>query len=107
MSFYKIEGHDVRSYKGENDMNRIFKGITLSLAVLATVVTSSIPASADDFYRHHRNNNGDALAAGAIGLIAGTLIGGAMVQQSRPRRVYIDPPVKSISSASLRQSVLW
>ena len=75
-------------------MNKIFKGITLSLAVLATVATSSIPASADEFYRHrHHDGGGDALAAGAIGLIAGTLIGGAMVQQSRPRRVYIDPPV--------------
>ncbi|MEN9894208.1 MAG: hypothetical protein RIR97_60 [Pseudomonadota bacterium] len=79
-------------------MKKLMKTVTLSLAVLATVVTSSVQASAGEFYRrrHHVDNNrngGDALAAGAIGLIAGALIGGALAQPQRPRRVYIDPPV--------------
>lgn len=78
-------------------MKKIFKGITLSLAVLATVLTS-MPASADEFYRHRRHNNnvngGDLLAAGAIGLIAGAVIGGALSQPPRQqRRIYIDPPM--------------
>jgi BA14K-like protein len=82
--------------KGENDMKKLMKTVTLSLAVLATVITSSVPASAGEFYhrRHHGDNNGgDALAAGAVGLIAGALIGGALAQPQRHQRVYIDPPV--------------
>jgi Na+/glutamate symporter len=72
-------------------MNKIAKILVLSVATFATIATSVSTASADDFHRHHpRGDGGDALAAGAIGLVAGALIGGA-IANNQPRRQYIEP----------------
>ncbi len=74
-------------------MNKIARIFVLSVAAFATIATSVSTASADEFYRHHRRDNGgDALAAGAIGLVAGALIGGA-IANNQPRRQYIEPGV--------------
>ena len=63
----------------------------LATAALATVIVPLTSASADSwrgdrYYRHHHGgyNGGDALAAGAIGLAAGALIGGALAQPAEP-----------------------
>ncbi|MDZ5698015.1 MULTISPECIES: BA14K family protein [Phyllobacteriaceae] len=72
-------------------MRRFLKGAILGLAVAATTI-STIPAHADHWRRHHRDND-NALAAGIAGLAIGAIVGGAL---SQPRyyndRVYIDPP---------------
>ncbi|MFC4624863.1 BA14K family protein [Daeguia caeni] len=88
-------------------MNRISKTIVLALAAIATVAVPMSTASADPWGRpggwrpgwdypgprpmpprRHRGN-GDAVAAGVIGLAAGALIGSALAQP--PRRVYVEP----------------
>ncbi|PRD45259.1 BA14K family protein [Phyllobacterium phragmitis] len=86
-------------------MNRIVKAAILATASVAAVIApiSMTTASAGDWghrggwghHRHgwdrphyrHRNRSGDALAAGAIGLAAGALIGSAL---SQPR--YVEEP---------------
>lgn len=77
----------------------------LATAALATVIAPITSASADHrwrhgdrgYYRHHHRGGGDALAAGAIGLAAGALIGGALSAQSRDDGVvyrdYDDGPI--------------
>lgn len=69
-------------------MNRIFKAAILSTAVAAMTLTSLSAANARDWRRHHhRSGNGDAIAAGVLGLAAGAIIGGAL---SSPRPAYAD-----------------
>jgi hypothetical protein len=40
-------------------------------------------------YRYYRRDRGDALAAGALGLATGAIIGGALAQQAQP--TYVAP----------------
>ncbi|MER8502086.1 BA14K family protein [Mesorhizobium sp. M0195] len=70
-------------------MNRIFKTAILSAAVVATTL-ATLPAASADEWRHHRQHhgNGDAVAAGVLGLAAGALIGGALAS---PQPRYYDP----------------
>ncbi|MCO4315830.1 BA14K family protein [Phyllobacterium sp. 21LDTY02-6] len=73
-------------------MNKGTKLAILATAVVATVVAPLSSASADHhrWRRHHHRGGGDALAAGAIGLAAGALIGGALAQPREPEVVYRD-----------------
>jgi hypothetical protein len=68
-------------------MNRIFKTTILSAAIAATTL-ATLPAANADEWRHHRHHNGDALAAGVLGLAAGALIVGAL---NNPQPRYYDP----------------
>ncbi|MGO4449154.1 BA14K family protein [Phyllobacterium sp. TAF24] len=80
----------------------MFKSMKIAILATAAFATIAVPlassASADDwgwrdrgYYRHHRGHRGgDALAAGAIGLAAGALIGGALAQPREPDVVYRD-----------------
>jgi len=69
-------------------MNRIFKTAVLSAAVVATTL-ATLPAANADEWRHHRHN-GDAIAAGVLGLAAGALIVGALNNQRQPPPDYYD-----------------
>ncbi|MGO4638078.1 BA14K family protein [Mesorhizobium sp. 2RAF45] len=65
-------------------MNRIFKTAVLSAAMAATMLVA-LPAAKADEWRHHRHHgNGDAIAAGVLGLAAGALIGGALANDQPP-----------------------
>ena len=65
-------------------MNRIFKTAVLSAAMAATMLVA-LPAANADEWRHHRHHgNGDAVAAGVLGLAAGALIGGALANDRPP-----------------------
>jgi hypothetical protein len=85
------------------------KRIAAALAAVA-VLAATLPASADGFYRpyrpypapypyhHHRHDDhGAAIAAGAIGLLGGALIAGALASPPAPvyapAPVYVPPPV--------------
>jgi hypothetical protein len=71
-------------------MNGIFKIAILSVAVAATTLATLPAASADEWRHHwnHGNGNGDAVAAGVLGLAAGALIGSAL---SNPQPSYYGP----------------
>ncbi|WP_297323238.1 BA14K family protein [uncultured Bartonella sp.] len=45
-----------------------------------------------DRHHHHHNGHGDAVAAGAIGLAAGAILGSALSQPSQPQVIYQAPP---------------
>jgi hypothetical protein len=79
----------IRTGTKEIDMNRIFKTAVLSAAVVATTL-ATLPAASADEWRHHRHHNGDAIAAGVLGLAAGALIVGAL-NNPQPRPSYYDP----------------
>ena len=66
-------------------MNRIFKTAVLSAAVAGTMLAALPAANADDWGHHRRHHNGDAIAAGVLGLAAGALIGGALANDQPPR----------------------
>ncbi|SDA81232.1 BA14K family protein [Mesorhizobium qingshengii] len=71
-------------------MNRIFKTAVLSAAVVATTL-ATLPAASADEWRHHRHHgNGDAVAAGVLGLAAGALIVGALANDQPPPDDYGD-----------------
>ncbi|MCZ8544684.1 BA14K family protein [Mesorhizobium qingshengii] len=71
-------------------MNRIFKTAVLSAAVVATTL-ATLPAASADEWRHHRHHgNGDAIAAGVLGLAAGALIVGALANDQPPPDDYGD-----------------
>lgn len=71
-------------------MNRIFKIAVLSAAVVATTL-ATLPAASADEWRHHRHHgNGDAVAAGVLGLAAGALIVGALANDQPPPDDYGD-----------------
>ncbi len=74
-------------------MNKFIKAAVLALATAATVIPTVTSAQAEDWgRRHHRHSNGDAVAAGALGLATGVIIGGAIASQPRyQERVYVDP----------------
>jgi hypothetical protein len=65
-------------------MNRIFKTAVLSAAVAGTMLAALPAANADDWGHHRRHHNGDAIAAGVLGLAAGALIGGALANDQPP-----------------------
>ena len=65
-------------------MNRIFKTAVLSAAVAGTMLAALPAANADDWGHHRRHHNGDAVAAGVLGLAAGALIGGALANDAPP-----------------------
>ncbi|QKD02289.1 BA14K family protein [Mesorhizobium loti] len=65
-------------------MNRIFKTVVLSAAVAGTMLAALPAANADDWGHHRRHHNGDAIAAGVLGLAAGALIGGALANDQPP-----------------------
>ena len=69
-------------------MNRIFKIAILSAVVAATTLATLPVASADEWHHHWHNGNGDAVAAGALGLATGALIGGAL---ANPQPSYYNP----------------
>src|SRR3954452_18608268 len=71
-------------------MNGNFKIVILSVAVAATILATLPAASADEWRHHwnHGNGNGDAVAAGVLGLAAGALIGSAL---SNPQPSYYGP----------------
>ncbi|GLS35592.1 hypothetical protein GCM10010869_11810 [Mesorhizobium tianshanense] len=71
-------------------MNRIFKTAILSAAIVATTLATLPAASAGEWrhHRHHHRGNGDAIAAGVLGLAAGALIVGAL---NNPQPSYYDP----------------
>jgi len=74
-------------------MNKFIKAAVLALATAATVIPTVTSAQAEDWgRRRHHHNDGDALAAGALGLATGVIIGGAVASQPRyQERVYVDP----------------
>ena len=59
-------------------MNRIFKTAIMGAALAATTLATLPAANADDWRHRHRHHNGDAIAAGVVGLAAGALIAGAL-----------------------------
>ncbi|MER9330720.1 BA14K family protein [Mesorhizobium sp. M0152] len=65
-------------------MNRIFKTAVLSAAVVATTLATLPVANAGDWRRHGHHGDGDAIAAGVLGLAAGALIGGALANDQPP-----------------------
>lgn len=82
-------------------MNRIVKTLVLSAAVAATTLAALPAAEAGERWRRydrHRDNTGEVLAAGALGLMAGALIVGSANRaqpvydydyyEPAPRRVY-------------------
>lgn len=67
-------------------MNRILKTTILSGVVGAMALATMTTANADDWrWRHHHrhHSNGDAVAAGVLGLAAGAIIGGVLASQPR------------------------
>ena len=78
-------------------MKRFLKKGILSLTVAATTLGAISTADAGHRYRHRHSNNGDAIAAGVIGLAAGAIVGG-LISESRhgDGRVYIDPPYRPV-----------
>ncbi len=69
-------------------MNRFLKTAVLAVALGATTLAAMPAAQAGDHWRH--SNNGDAVAAGVIGLAAGALIGGALAQPRYREPIYYD-----------------
>ncbi|QPC88412.1 BA14K family protein [Mesorhizobium sp. NBSH29] len=69
-------------------MNRFFKTAVLGAALAATTLTAIPAANAGDRYRRH--HNGDAIAAGVLGLAAGAVIGSALSQPRYREPVYED-----------------
>ncbi len=72
----------------KTEMNRIFKTAVLSAAIVATTLATLPAASAGDWRHRHHRGNGDAIAAGVLGLAAGALIVGAL---NNPQPSYYDP----------------
>lgn len=58
-------------------MNRFLKTAILTAGIAATTLATFSAANADDWRWHRHHHNGDALAAGVVGLAAGALIGSA------------------------------
>ena len=85
----------------------MFKGMKIAILATAAFATIAVPlassASADDWgwRRHHHRGGGDALAAGAIGLAAGALIGGALAQPREPDVIYRDYDDRPVYRAAL------
>ncbi len=75
-------------------MNIGTKIALLATAAFATVVVPLTSANADNWRRYHggyyHHDNSDAWAAGAVGLAAGALLGGALAQSSQPQVIYRD-----------------
>ena len=77
-------------------MNKGTKIAILAAAAFSTAMVPLTSASADNwrgdgYYHHYRHhNNGDAWAAGAIGLAAGALLGSALAQPREPDVIYRD-----------------
>ena len=70
-------------------MNRILKTAILAAAVAATTLATLPAANAGEWrHRHRHHGNGDAIAAGVLGLAAGALIVGAL---NNPQPGYYDP----------------
>lgn len=93
-----------------------FTGIVAALAVAATALAPSLAEARDHgggYYRgggydrgyygrgdYHHHDNGDAVAAGVVGLALGAIIGSAVTANSQPRyapppRAYYPPPPSS------------
>jgi hypothetical protein len=73
-------------------MNRIFKTAILSVGVAAATLAALPAANAGDWrhWHHHGHDNGNAIAAGVLGLAAGALIVGALNNQQHPPPDYYD-----------------
>jgi hypothetical protein len=71
-------------------MNRFLKNAVLSAAVAATTLIAIPAANAGDYWRYHDDDDGDAIAAGVIGLAAGALIGSVLAQPSYREPIYYD-----------------
>ncbi|MDO9414772.1 BA14K family protein [Pararhizobium sp.] len=71
-------------------MKSFGRSLVLAIAVAATTLTAFAPAQARDRdWRRHRG--GDAAAIGALGLATGVILGGALANQNRRERVYVEP----------------
>lgn len=85
-----------RMLQRRHKMNKGTKIAILAAAAFATAMVPLTSASADNwrgdgYYRHYNHhNNGDAWAAGAIGLAAGALLGSALAQPREPDVIYRD-----------------
>ncbi|MHC5307853.1 BA14K family protein [Bartonella sp. LJL80] len=85
-------------------MNKFTKMAVLSTVAAATLIAPIVGASARDryydrwdgprYYDHHRHHrgNGNAVAAGVVGLAAGAIIGSALSQPAQPQVIYQAPP---------------
>jgi hypothetical protein len=63
----------------------------LKASISAVVLAASLAAvPAPAFARHHHDNDG-AWVAGAIGLIGGAALAGALMQPSQPEPIYMQP----------------
>lgn len=88
-------------------MNRLLKSAVLGLAVTATTFSALASAEAGDrwrrggYYGHHRNNGGDLVAAGVLGLAVGALAAGVATAPREP--IYYDdyaPPPRRVYRAA-------
>lgn len=71
-------------------MSRLSK-IAAPVAIAAVLSTLALPAMADGYYHHrHHSDSGDVVAAGAIGLLGGALLGAALASPPAPP-VYYEP----------------
>ena len=74
-------------------MIRIVKSAVFGMAVAATTLSGIPAANAGNNWNHYYgNSNGDAVAAGIVGLAMGAIIGGILAQPTYYRSpVYADP----------------
>ncbi|RKE84193.1 BA14K family protein [Rhizobium sp. AG855] len=72
-------------------MIKFARNALLAAAVTLVPMAAASQAQADDrYYRHHRHDNGDAIALGVIGLATGVIVGSALASPPPQRRVYVD-----------------
>lgn len=74
-------------------MNGFLKTGLVGAALAATALVATAPANARDWhhhgYYHHHNNAGGVIAAGALGVAAGAVIGSVLAPPPAP--VYVEP----------------
>ena len=87
--------HFARAVEKETKMIRLVKSAILGMAVAATTLTAIPAANAGNnwnrYYGNYHGSNGDAIAAGILGLAAGAIIGGILAQPTYRSPVYADP----------------
>lgn len=75
-------------------MKGLLKTSLVGAAIVATAFAAAAPANARDwhhhgYYRHHHNNVGGVVAAGALGVAAGAVLGSVLAPPPAP--VYVQP----------------
>lgn len=98
-------------------MRIAIKALIMSAALAATSIVPLASAQARDWHHRggwhhsHHDNNGDAIAAGVLGLAAGAIIGGAIASDPGPRyyepapRAYYPPPPPRVVYRSAPRNV--